>query len=1049
MRRPTRTKRKSKLKHVPLHHKLDPRLSYILSHSIEDVIAFKEEEDSKLRTVEKEVQLGLQEPDNESSKEAGRSKFDELNRKLFAPITHGLHIPKGTKNQGPARIKEPYVSAFILSDASSEDLSKLGVKVRSQVGDIFTSFIPISLIQKLELSPAIRFIELARPLSPTLNQAVPYSQINALQTSMPPIDGTGVIVGVIDSRLDIFHSDFRSATGATRVLFLWDQILTPQGSEAGPPVAPALPGFNPTGGSTYGVEYNQATINTELNNFNPPVTPAYQTVRHGGSDSEHGTHVTGIAAGNGLAQGGTFTGAAPAANIIFVRPFGVEGTALVADNTAVLDAFAYIFARAAQSGQPCVVNLSSSDNQGPHDGTTLGEQLLDNLLLTPGRAITLSAGNSNNTASHAAGTVPPGGNISVDLNYRSIDTNGDGVPDRFPSLSDDIEIWYDGHDRFTTTVTVPTTPPTVIGPVAPGGPSTSVTLPNGVQVQLTSLVNDPRNGDNLISIIITVPAGQNIPVGNWNITLNGTTVVNGSFNAWVDRNNRGFSAWQAPFLQENQLTLGVPSTARRPITVGNHMKTGPPPTISRSSGRGPTRDARIKPEIATVGTDVIAARSRNMNLSDPGAMYVAMSGTSMSAPLVAGACALIFQCRGALTTCANLKQILENTANTMGLSIPGNDFGFGFMQVGTTCINPANVDVWIRDHPTDTGVEPFTGANAWLSPDIEILDTGGNPVPNPTYHPTNRFNNIIRVTVSNRGTQTAQNTEVYLYWADPATNIPFPSAWNTPGIYTDAPGFISQGNKIVIPQIASGSSVQVQFAWAPPAPGSNLRGDNHFCLLVRLENEGDTLMIGTGGWSAITAKNNIALRNVHVQPASRDKDVEMSFYVVGSSDKDSLIVYNEIAHSRVSIKIPLQVLPWRDIKLIERSISSSGRVGKVVHRRAHNEHLDLLEKRRIRLEGEKEIRMKTDIEGAEALDVQNGIATIFLSKKNNKLFIPDVRLSKDARMPASIKVSKPEISKENRFVHVAQLSGGQLVGGVTLELIAQKELKERYNKQYQ
>ena len=87
-----------------------------------------------------------------------------------------------------------------------------------------------------------------------------------------------------------------------------------------------------------------------------------------------------------------------------------------------------------------------------------------------------------------------------------------------------------------------------------------------------------------------MPEVQNIPLGNWTITLNGTTVVNGSFNAWVDRNNRGFSGWQAPFLQENQLTLGVPSTARRPITVGNHMKTGPPPTVSGRSGRGPTRD---------------------------------------------------------------------------------------------------------------------------------------------------------------------------------------------------------------------------------------------------------------------------------------------------------------------------------------------------------------------------------------------------------------------------------------------------------------------------
>jgi hypothetical protein len=102
------------------------------------------------------------------------------------------------------------------------------------------------------------------------------------------------------------------------------------------------------GGSTYGVEYNQATINTELNHA--PGTNAYLTVRHGGSVAEHGTHVTGIAAGNGLGQAGTFTGAAPEADIIFVSPFGTPGIALASDNTFVLDAFSYIFARAAALG---------------------------------------------------------------------------------------------------------------------------------------------------------------------------------------------------------------------------------------------------------------------------------------------------------------------------------------------------------------------------------------------------------------------------------------------------------------------------------------------------------------------------------------------------------------------------------------------------------------------------------------------------------------------------------------------------------------------------
>jgi hypothetical protein len=364
------------------------------------------------------------------------------------------------------------------------------------------------------------------------------------------------------------------------------------------------------------------------------------------------------------------------------------------------------------------------------------------------------------------------------------------------------------------------------------------------------------------------------------------------------------------------------------------------------------------------------------------------------------------------------------------LAIPGNDFGFGFMQVGSACAAPApDVDVWLRDDATDTGAEPFAGAVAWLSPDIEVLDTGGNPVPNPTFDPVKRFNNIIRVTVRNRGSNMARNTEVYLYWADPATNIPYPAAWKETGIYNDAPGFVNQSNKIVIPQLAAGAITQVQFGWAPPAPGSNIRGDDHFCLIVRLENEGDASDIGVGGWSAITARNNIGLRNVHVQPDD-PTDADLSFYVVGSADQDDLTVIPALAGGKVSLLLPVQVLPWRDMRLIERmehprpDIGCSPDVDPLAHMKAS-------------LKGDR-ILATTDILGADLLELGDGIARVTLGKAD-RLHIPKLRLLEGARLVARIHVSRPKIDKERRFVHVAQRSGGQLIGGVSLERRPRRE----------
>ncbi|NLN77241.1 MAG: S8 family serine peptidase [Armatimonadetes bacterium] len=62
------------------------------------------------------------------------------------------------------------------------------------------------------------------------------------------------------------------------------------------------------------------------------------------------------------------------------------------------------------------------------------------------------------------------------------------------------------------------------------------------------------------------------------------------------------------------------------------------------SGRGPCADGRIKPDICTPGTNIVSARSQaimNIGWQVYDSSYVYWGGTSMSAPLVSGAAALV------------------------------------------------------------------------------------------------------------------------------------------------------------------------------------------------------------------------------------------------------------------------------------------------------------------------------------------------------------------------------------------------------------------------
>jgi subtilisin family serine protease len=114
----------------------------------------------------------------------------------------------------------------------------------------------------------------------------------------------------------------------------------------------------------------------------------------------------------------------------------------------------------------------------------------------------------------------------------------------------------------------------------------------------------------------------------------------------------------------NDGRVASPASADAALAVGATTKDDTPAAFS---GRGPrTGDDALKPDIAAPGADIVAARSSASSLprTGPGGEYTRLSGTSLAAPHVAGAAALLAQ-QHPDWTAVDLKAALMNTATPL------------------------------------------------------------------------------------------------------------------------------------------------------------------------------------------------------------------------------------------------------------------------------------------------------------------------------------------------------------------------------------------------
>jgi subtilisin family serine protease len=539
--------------------------------------------------------------------------------------------------------------AVTLANNSAVELQAAGFRIQSQVGDVATLDLNLDQLPDLASLESVRKIfasVVRRPMNDRARQSVGIDNSSGLRQVAQT--GRGVVVGIIDTGIDFRHADFTvpgSGGRQTRIKAMLD--MTEYGTQS------PDPGWNyilPGKSAVIGHLYTEADINSALQNPKPAAQNA-DTVKER-DKSGHGTHVAGTAAGNGLASPttGTYAGMAPEADLIIVKASRQNDGEDDFDTTDIINGLEFIKQKAAELGEPFVINLSIGGQIGPHDGTTPDERAIDSLVSSgTGRAVCVAAGNEGDSSTHARSIVPAGGSQTLDYNV-----NGSAYI---------IDLYQNKADRFNVTVTSPDG--VVLGPVSynSNGFSLQGGQASNQYLQLYNANDDKGDADVTNDqpdiVVLFKPAA---PDGQWKVTLtdaDGNT--NQSYDAWTEGDGVYFST----FVDNNSHLVSSPGTARGAITVGAFVTRSATQAIgfpAPFTSPGPTADGRQKPDIGAPGYYLYSSRSSDVLDSNFGTIgtgdnapadathYTGLAGTSMATPVMTGAAALILQANPSVTT---------------------------------------------------------------------------------------------------------------------------------------------------------------------------------------------------------------------------------------------------------------------------------------------------------------------------------------------------------------------------------------------------------------
>lgn len=486
------------------------------------------------------------------------------------------------------------------------------------------------------------------------SNAVP--DLAVLNKGDTPLDGEGVIVGIISTGIDYLNPAFMKEDGSTRIISIWDQSLN-QG-----PLPEAF---------VFGTEFTMNNINNAIKASKDGKNP-YDIVNHK-DEVGNGTAAAGIIGGSNVSDPSKITSLVPKCEFCIVklkRPkassiqmWGLENyQGNIYDSNDITASFRYFDELQAKLKKPMVVYIAAGTNLGGHDGGAISERYIDYLAYNNKFTVITSTGDQGASPVHFKGSFLDG------------------------ETEKEVEITISEEQENINFFLYFVTPDRI---------SIGITSPTGKSIEKINV--NPINGEVVIAAIgesiiniqyFTEQRGlteekldqridffvRNATAGIWKIKIYGDYLINRVYDLWLQqrellKGNTGF------INATTDTTLMTPSTANNIIVCSSYNQLEN--KLLPESGRGFTRDGRIIPTVAVPAKNIEAVGLSNKP--------IVISGTGVAGAFLTGLMVLIFQWGIVLKNDENLysskikSYLIMATSKVIGQSYPNPETGFGIL----------------------------------------------------------------------------------------------------------------------------------------------------------------------------------------------------------------------------------------------------------------------------------------------------------------------------------------------------------------------------------